>query len=72
MMSGLPPSRRNCLGNGRPMRLPIPPASTIIPIFMRTSGGLGLVRLSTSRLGWRSAIAYAVRLGRLAPDIIRE
>ena len=37
-MSGLPPSSRNCFGNGRPMRLPTPPASTIIPIFMRSSG----------------------------------
>ena len=36
-MSGLPPSSRNCLGNGRPMRLPMPPASTTIPIFMRSS-----------------------------------
>ncbi len=36
-MSGLPPSSRNCLGNGRPMRLPTPPASTTMPIFMRSS-----------------------------------
>ena len=35
-MSGLPPSSRNCLGNGRPMRLPMPPASTTMPIFMQS------------------------------------
>ena len=54
-MSGLPPSSRNCLGNGRPMRLPTPPASTIIPIFMRTSVFASGLARSSRRLGWLSA-----------------
>jgi hypothetical protein len=33
-ISGFPPRSRNCLGNGRPMRFPTPPASTTMPIFM--------------------------------------
>src|SRR5829696_6072218 len=35
MSSGLPPSRRNCFGTGRPMRRPTPPASTIIPVVIQ-------------------------------------
>ena len=68
-MSGLPPSSRNCFGNGRPMRLPTPPASTIIPIFMRTSGALGPAPLSPSRLG--SSVRQSVRetAGPVAPGL---
>ena len=57
-MSGLPPSRRNCFGNGRPIRRPIPPASTTMPNVMRASctcratrvaGAAGIIRLPSTR-----------------------
>src|SRR6478735_7077550 len=69
--SGLPPSRRNCFGNGRPMRLPTPPASTIIPIFMRTSGASAC---SDEPVAARSCVFQSVRetVDRSHPAIIRD
>ena len=67
MISGLPPSSRNCLGNGRPMRLPMPPASTIIPIFMRSSWRIAFAPLRT--VAARMACGHSLRgtVGPLAP-----